>query len=128
MKRDAELIREILLAVESHDHNGGLVPIYDMLEYPNPLIGYHVYIMHNYGLLEALNATTTKGFRYKWIPKCLTMEGHDYIETVRDPENWRKTTVALSKIGSWDLDTIKIVAKKFLSTKIEQLFDGAVTY
>lgn len=44
-----------------------------------------------------------------WVER-LTWEGHDFLDTIRDDEVWRRTKAGASKVGGWSLDLIKDIA------------------
>ena len=50
----------------------------------------------------------------------LTNCGHDFLDSVRDPEIWNKTKAAAEGIGGWTLDMMKDLASGFLKTKIKK--------
>lgn len=84
MKRDFDLVREILLAAEAQDFNR-TQPIAPA-NYSNEEIKYHVKIMVDGGLLQM-----------KQHPKIdvpapvfdgLTWEGHEFLDSIREQNTW----------------------------------------
>ncbi len=53
-------------------------------------------------------------------PWSLTWEGHEYLDSIRDPEIWDKVASAADEIGSFGIDTLKTLAKGFIKTKIKE--------
>ena len=51
--------------------------------------------------------------------RCLTPAGHDFLDSVRDPETWAKTKKAAVGAGGFTLDLLKDLAKGFLKKQIE---------
>ncbi|MDF2900348.1 MAG: hypothetical protein K0Q62_407 [Phenylobacterium sp.] len=47
--------------------------------------------------MEGQNLTTMSG--YLWLPKRLTFRGHEFLDTIRDPEVWRLTQEGAAKAG-----------------------------
>jgi len=45
----------------------------------------------------------------------ITNAGHDYLDSIRDPEVWRKTKQAAAKAGGFTLDVLSDVAKSIIS-------------
>jgi Hypothetical protein (DUF2513) len=104
MKRDLDLIRDILLAVENWNHpepiflEGMACEGKDKQE-----IGYQI------DLLNDVKYETAAILR-------MTMAGHEYLDSVRSPEVWKKTKSTLEKVGGGAaLDVIKEIASKVLA-------------
>ena len=96
MKLDKDLVREILLAVEAHDEPEGLIAL-KIDDHSAEEVSYHVRLLDEAGLLAALN---TGGIdRFRWQPQRLTYKGHEFLDTVRDGEVWRRTKVGAEKAG-----------------------------
>ena len=96
MKLDKDLVREILLAVEAHDEPEGLLAL-KIDDHSAEEVSYHVRLLDEAGLLAALN---TGGIdRFRWQPQRLTYKGHEFLDTVRDGEVWRRTKVGAEKAG-----------------------------
>ncbi|WP_434681367.1 DUF2513 domain-containing protein [Pseudomonas sp. R1-18] len=110
MKRDWELVRKILIAVEEiQGHNqhvdGTSIPGYDA-----PLVSYHIYLLKEAGLLEATCATFLSEPRQCHAFE-LTWEGHEFLDQIRPQSIWNKT-VSLVREKGLDLSfsTIKAAA------------------
>ncbi len=120
MKRNPDLERQILLTIEaSTDDPMAWVSLERLTEYTGREKSYHVLLLHEAGLIEALNTSTDSGS--DWIPKRLTMAGHQYLEAIRDPEVWRQTKENAQKIGNFSLEVLSALAKGFVRTKIKNL-------
>lgn len=95
MKRDMDLVRKILLALEGHDH--GHAPRSLPIEgHSEEQIGYHVFLMGAANLLKVADTTHTQSPSPSAIPIGMTWEGHDFLEAAREPSRW---TAALKKIS-----------------------------
>jgi hypothetical protein len=124
MKRDMQLIRELMLKLEalpmrvggafiiSHEDDEVQVPGYSGEE-----IAYHLRLIDQAGFAIGSNFKPMAGgiafTGFSW-------EGHDFIDSVRDPEIWRKTEGALEQAGGFSLDLAKALAKGFIKKKIEE--------
>ena len=98
MKRDMDLIREILLQVEARPTVTGI----DLVEIPGheqEEISYHVKLLADAGFLEAhdLRTMARDGFRY--APSALTNAGHDFLDAARNKAVWAKTMEKISAVG-----------------------------
>lgn len=49
----------------------------------------------------------------------ITWSGHEFIDTVRDDEVWRKTKEHLDKVGNFGIEGVKALAKGFLKKQVE---------
>jgi hypothetical protein len=108
MKLDKDLVREILLAIEAHDEPEGLIELH-IDDRSAEEISYHVRLLDEAGLLAALD---TGGLdRFRWQPVRLTYQGHEFLDTVRDGEVWRRTKVGAEKAGVAGLSMLFDVAK-----------------
>ena len=116
MKRDLILLRKILLFVENSDID--IITIEDMIieEYSPKEISYHVQLLIDAGYIDAKIIHTLSQLYSDFMIKRLTMDGHDFIDSIRDDKVFKK---ALDKIGnstsSLSLDIVKAVAIKIIS-------------
>lgn len=128
MKRDLDLMRDLLLKVEEATF-GDVVrnpwQVFSSSGTPSEVVIYHVRLLVERKLLHSqsinLVAQNQDGTPVaKFLPDALTDEGHEFLETIRNPEVWRKTKEKANKIGSFGIDLIKDLAKGFLKTEIKK--------
>lgn len=97
MKRDLDLARNILLAVENNENAVGASFV--IIEIPNRSqkeISYHVELLHEAGLIEAKDFS--RGSRhYEWYPERLTWLGHEFLDSARDEDLWNRAKNKLTK-------------------------------
>lgn len=120
MKRDPDLEREILLAVEAYDGVSG--PRFAEIRHLASTAreaDYHALLLWEAGLIDAVDARTKENPFEMW-PVRLTMAGHEYLETIRDEEVWRRTKEGARAVGSFSLDALAALAKGFLREKIRK--------
>lgn len=87
MKRDMDLVREILIAVEE-----GNIKL-DNLEYDRDQINFHVELMEEHGLVEAIVIPSNDSVEHKILAcsvKKLTWEGHEFLEKARNKFIWEQ--------------------------------------
>ena len=89
MKRDMGLIREILLQVEARPSVNDWGPV-EIDGRSQEEISYHVKMLDDDGLLEALDMRTLGPDGFKYDPKFLTARGHDFLDSIRSPSVWGK--------------------------------------
>jgi len=112
MKRDMELVRKILVAIEDFPHLGRLVPLqFDGVT--DDAISYHVKLLYEHGLIDAMNASTLEGI--DWRAKGLSWDGHDFIEAIRDESRW-------TKVKAWVVDAGKVLTLETLKLGVKSLF------
>lgn len=117
MKRDMDLVRDILLAVEDLPFDGRFHEI-DVDRRSQNEISYHVMLLHKAGLLEAIDLSTHDGVC--WRPKTLTYMGHEFIDAARSDNVWSKAkSLLLSTTGTLTIEGLKsalpIVVQRLLA-------------
>ncbi len=119
MKRDMDLVREILLAIEGSPHAiVGLPPV--IYGYTAPQISHHTHMLIEAGYLRAVvdrSHSVTPDIRHIG----LTWQGHELLETIRDPEIWKTTKHGAATVGSWTMGMIGTLAKAAIEAKAREL-------
>lgn len=129
MKRDMELVRKILLAMEASDKNNFTLPSHPQIEgYKSDQIEYHMRIMANANLLhyekeievQEINTGGMIPHKSKWTYErfYLDWRGHEFIETIRDDTQWNKVKETMTKAGGFIFDLALMVGKKFIENKL----------
>lgn len=116
MKRDPDLVRDILLAVEANDD----VPMGWMnleIEGRNQQeLAYHVQILHEAGLLVAQDLSSIGS--YDWRPRRLTAEGHDFLDAARSDTVWQEAKKRLGDVGGFALEVAKPLLIDILKQRV----------
>lgn len=100
MKRDMELIREILIKVENFEiHQPQEIEIEG---YSSQQINYHIKMLAQIGFIKAHDFSSFDG--ELWLPKELTWNGHEFIDSIRNDNVWQKIK---EKLGS-DVSTLPL--------------------
>ncbi|MBM4034844.1 MAG: DUF2513 domain-containing protein [Planctomycetes bacterium] len=107
MKRDLDLVRKILFAVE--EHASGFAPTDLHVEgYTKAQIGYHAYLVVDAGLAQGEDVTDTDSEGPEWMITALTWKGHEFVEAARDDSRWeRAKRMVADKGGSITFDLLK---------------------
>ncbi|MHB0763180.1 DUF2513 domain-containing protein [Stutzerimonas sp. NM35] len=110
MKRDWELVRKILMAVEGLQSGAQAVTGRDVPGYDHALVSYHIFLMKEAGLLDA---TCSSGFGSG--REChafeLTWAGHEFLDQIRTQGVWNKTVGIIREKGlELSFETIKTAA------------------
>jgi hypothetical protein len=96
VKRDMDLIRAILLAVESC--SSGLAPKIEIHDYTQEQINYHVYLLGEAGLAKVHNITPDGGSPAALISS-LTWAGHEFLDASRENKIWNLAKDSINKVG-----------------------------
>ena len=98
MKRDLDLVRKILLAMEEYEH--GFAPRNFCVEgYSDEEVGFHAYLMDQAGLLETVEMTHQGSTSRKAIPRSITWFGYEFLEAARNQSVWEKAKARAQNAG-----------------------------
>lgn len=125
MKRDMDLVRSILLTIESQPDSKP-IPFLQVEGYDSETVAYHCEIMYQNGLLLHFSGQKVGIGEYGfWEVSGITWEGYDYLDKIRDNTIWDKTKAAIKKKGlPLVIDTIKTVSTAFITASTEGLADA----
>jgi len=98
MKRDMDLIRKILLEVESDVHGFAPQKI-EIDNYTQEEIGYHIHLLGEAGLAEVINMTFDQSDSPSARVLNLTWDGHEFLDSSRENRIWNQAKDAISKVG-----------------------------
>lgn len=118
MKRDMDLVREILLKVEEQTDDPRKPAEIVIEGHSAEAISYHVMLLAEARLVEAVDFSHMT--RHLWRPQRLTWAGHEFLDDVRDPEIWRRTKEGAQKAGGFGLDVLGALAKGLIKQKVKQ--------
>ena len=127
MKRDLDLVRELLLKIEGGQSVFDTISSEDAVimgvEISAPMtqteadnLRGHLDLLDEAGLIVSdgvLGGGTYHISRITW-------EGYEYLDSVRDPETWRKTKEGASVVKNWSVETIKEIAKGLVKKQVEE--------
>ncbi len=111
-----DLVRDLLIRLDALP----VGPLYtvaapaeeiDVPGYEPNVINHHLEMLAKAGFIEAPGSWPGHGgitFRG------LTWEGHDFLDTVRDPEVWKRTKEGASKMGGWTFGLLKDLGTAYL--------------
>lgn len=126
MKRDMELIRKILFAIEDKYIDVWLsnsdIPIdgYDM-----KIIGYHCAILHDAGLVADYKGQYGDGELLHFGVGRLTWDGHELLDKIKSDTVWNKTKDTITKKGIlFVLDAVKEIATAITKAMLQSATTG----
>jgi hypothetical protein len=101
-----ELVREVLIKVEELPFDGAFHDIAVDARTEDE-ITYHVMILDEAGLIEAVDLSTMGGIC--WKPKRLTYAGHEFLDAARSDTVWQKAkSLAIKSTGTLTLEGLKM--------------------
>jgi len=121
MKRDMDLIRQIMKAIEELPAEGPFTSfqLQDCGKDSREIME-HVALLVRSGYLEAICEPEYN----RMIIQRITWVGHDFLDAARDDEVWQEAKTRLKKIGSFTfaivLEVLKDEAKKRLGRLISE--------
>ena len=117
MKRDMDLVREIMLKIEALP--AGPPVLYRIGEVEDLVLLNHLEMLIEAGLVRG-KISRSQGSRGDVIGiSTLTWEGHEWIDTVRDPRVWDETKATLQESGaSPSFELTKAMATRILRSRV----------
>lgn len=118
MKRDMDMVRDLLLKIEAAPPRASwktVVTTTDNDEAKKAL--WHLKLIEEAGFIRS-KPIHLHGAR---LPEMIEMtwEGHDFMDSVRDPKVWEKTKQGAEAAGGFTVDLLKDLAKGFVKKQIE---------
>ena len=122
MKRDMDLVRDILLAIEANS----FPDLNKLLKFLNtgqrsfddPVCHHIKMLVDEVGFISAEEFKSYGG--PNWLRIELTWQGHEFLDSVRDIEVWKAAKSGAEAAGGFSIDLLKALAKGLLRKKIEQ--------
>lgn len=123
MQRDMDLIRDLLLRLDAMPIGIGEAYLLEVNKPPLCLAGedpnkiyYNMGLIADAGFLALTRSQPAIGFGLTG----LTWQGHEFLDTIRDPEIWRKTKEGATKAGGFTVSLLADLAKGLVKTQIEK--------
>ena len=116
MKRDMDLARAILIALEDAPFDGGPLRL-DIQDCTPDVFSYHVMLLHQAGLIHAFDFS---GDTFSnWQPAYLTWEGHEFLEAAKDDTRWNRAKTYLREQGSpMIFEILKTLLLSYVNQKV----------
>lgn len=114
MKRDMDVVRRLPLVVERETAPGIIGPETDENPFTSPSPIYkHWPLLIEAGLIsgEVRDAGGSEGMQNYYLDCELTWKGHEFLDSVRDPEVWRLTKEGTAKVGGASVEFMWGIAK-----------------
>ncbi|ONA16682.1 DUF2513 domain-containing protein [Burkholderia pseudomallei] len=131
MRRDLDLIRELLLKLEALPVPSAGLQVIDGSEatvqvdgYTAEQIDYHLLLLEQAGFIHAGGLDFGMRFGPGIGFQSLTWAGHDFLDSVRSSDVWDRAKQAASAAGGFTVELLMFAAKSYLQTRIKGLIGG----
>lgn len=117
MKRDLDLIRELLLALEAAPEAD---PVESLIVkgYSKEKIGFHIYLLGDAGFARVADVSTMSDTMPQAMALNITWHGYEFLDSAREPERWSKAKAALSKVGGGSIEVAFELLKDYLKSEL----------
>lgn len=117
-----DLVRGILLFLENRDSPASIRADEFPLEGRSVSeIQYHLNLIYQAGLINGEPTKSSTSDRIiSVLPFDLTWEGHEFLDTVRDPKIWREAKAGAALAGAASIEFIWRMAKALISNAIKE--------
>lgn len=106
MKRDWDLIRDLLLQIEDLEPGHYYCPR-PTEEHSLESVSYHLHLLEQARLLECKEQHRWNGEPSR-VASCLTLQGHDLLDSIRDEDAWQaKKTMLLARLGAISYESLR---------------------
>lgn len=122
MKRDMELCRKILFAIEEQYVDTSIEDL-EIPGYTANQVAYHCQILENAGLVSYYHSESDEEGLEFFEVGSLTWEGHDFLDKIREDTVWNRTKNIITEKG---LPMILDVVKQVSTDIISAMTEGAV--
>lgn len=110
LKRDLDLLRGILLKIESLDSSCEIIRLQTFRELcdDDVILSLHIQLLVDAGFIEVSDPFYADDTVQDFVINRITFVGYDYLDTVRDESVWNEIKQKLISIGkSASLDVVK---------------------
>lgn len=119
MKRDMDLVREILLEIEKSYVSTAIRDL-QIDGYDKETIAYHCKILHEARLVSEYKPIYADDGLLAFFVGGLTWEGNDYLDKIRDNTLWKKTKDIIKDKGlPLVFETIKTISTTIIAAATE---------
>lgn len=122
MKRDMDLVRNILFAIEEQYVDSAILNL-RIEGYEPEAVSYHCGILYDAGYLSTFNSKNADNKLWFYGVGRLTWEGHEFLDKIRSDIVWNKTKETVTKHG---LPMVLDVVKSVATTIISSMTEGAI--
>ena len=123
MRRDMDLVRDLMLKLEASEPKPGVLCTISPFDEEVMVDGrstdeidHHLSMIYKAGFVDygsgpMIHQSGDYPFRG------LTSQGHDFLDAVREPKVWTETKTRAEKVGGWTVGILTDLAKGYLKAK-----------
>ena len=124
MKRDMEIIRKVMIAIEEQYKDVALYEL-KVTDLDMKTIAYHCKILHDGGFISDYVAQFASDELYSFGVGSLTWRGHEFLDKIRDETIWEKTKSTIENKGlPMVIDVVKDVATAIIGEMTKSAIKG----
>ena len=124
MKRDMDLVRELLLKLADADRPLKFSDLVAGRKEGSPdysIAAYHMrMLVEEAGLVRGIDASSFGG--EDWLELRLTWHGQDFVDTFRSPTVWDYAKAGATRAGGFSIDLLVDLGKAYLRAEAKRLF------
>ena len=127
MKRDMELIREILLLIEERQHatSDDLLKVIGETQENADRIAYHLdMLVEEAGYIKGVAVMGMSNYGHGYMMLELTWSGHEFVDTLRDQTVWEKTRSVANTAGVTSAKALLDIGKAVVASVIASALKG----
>jgi hypothetical protein len=124
MKRDMEVIRDILFSIEEQYEDVALYNL-EVKDYSFKKIAYHCNLLYEAGFISNYDDAYGDGEICSFGVGSITWEGHDYLDKIRSDKVWNKTKKTITDKGlPMIVDVVKDIATEIIKSMVQGAIQG----
>lgn len=122
MKRDLDLVREIMLVLEDKMEYGKnfqsqqLIDVMQDKTLTIDKLAYHIGLLVESDLIKAKEYRSSSD-PTEYLINTITAQGQDFLDTIREETTWNKIKAKASDIGGFSLSLLIDIGKEYLKTQ-----------
>ncbi len=121
MKRDMDLVRQILLICEATGPDERVPGVPEVEGYSRTQVGYHIYLMGQAGLLDTSDTHSSDDPYPQALLHSVTWRGHEFIDSTQSPTVWNATKELAKKAGGAGFELLLQIAKYEAKEQLKKL-------
>lgn len=121
MRRDLDLIRNMLLKMESLDSSYGIVRLHTFKDLcdDDAVISLHIHLLLDAGFIEATDSIYLDENVDDFLITRITFAGYDYLGSIRSDSVWNEVKKRIASVGgSVSLEIVKDLGVTLLKTQL----------
>ena len=124
MKKDLDLIRQIMLTLEENMEYGKNFQSAQLIEVMKDAtlsaekLAYHIGLLVESDFIRAKDHKYLSGEPTDYQIYTITSQGHDFIDTIRQDTTWNKIKEKAYDIGGFSLSLLVDIGKEYLKKQI----------